>query len=438
MTQSGMMAPVEPGSEIGIFDAICADIGDEQSLEQSLSTFSSHMTRIIRVIQQATPKTLVLFDEVGAGTDPAEGAALAMSILDELLDRGALFLVTSHHGALKMYAHSHDKLQNASMEFDEETLSPTYRLLIGVPGSSHALKIARRLGMPPRVLDGALGRVGERAVEMERLITDVDRMRRELEVAQNDLKLKLAAATEKERDYNQRMTDLRSYRDEIKRKAEHQAEAVLRESKALVERTIAELRAANGVKEVATVARREIQQAHEQIKRQIDVEDLQNAPIQPGDIPALKKGDEVYFRAMRASGEVLEPPDHRGVTRVRIGEMTVTANVRDLDAPQEMPDVVSKMPKQFRQMVAEKQDHISTELDVRGQRALEALENVDKYLDDASLAGLERVYVIHGKGTGALRKALHEHLRNHPHISKYTLGKLEEGGAGVTVADLRA
>ncbi|GIX07632.1 MAG: endonuclease MutS2 [Candidatus Poribacteria bacterium] len=433
IAQSGMWIPAEPGSRVGIFDAVCADIGDEQSLEQSLSTFSSHMTRIIRILEQSTDRTLVLLDELGAGTDPTEGAALAQAILNALLQRGARVLVTTHHGALKAFAHQHPRLVNASMEFDERTLSPTYRLLVGVPGSSHALRIARRLGMPLEVLKEAETLLGAEAVSMEALLGEVERLRRELEAKERMLSERLDEARRKEEEYRRRLEDLRAFRAEVRQRAEREAEALLRESRALVEHTIAEIRRAQAAPETVRTARQRLDAKRQEVAQRVAA---QRAELLE-QAPDVQVGDRVYVRSMKALGEVVENPDEKGNVRVRVGPMTVATSVADLELrPQE--EVVRAYPKPFRALAGEKVSTIRTELDVRGLRGHEAVERVDKYLDDAALAGLETVWIIHGKGTGVLRAALHEHLQDHPLVESFRLGRPEEGGAGVTVVALKS
>jgi DNA mismatch repair protein MutS2 len=432
VAQSGMHIAVDEGSTLGVFDAIYADIGDEQSIEQSLSTFSSHMTRIIRVVKRATPNTLVLFDEVGAGTDPIEGAALATSIIDELVDRGAHVMVTTHHGALKVYAHEHDRVVNAAMQFDEASLEPTYRLIIGTPGSSHALRVTERLGMPLRVLQAARDRVGSGAVEMERLIEDVDRLRRELSAEKAALDATLEHAESKRLEHETRAEELRTHRAELKREASHEADVILRDARGLVERTVAELRRTNASKEAIATAHRDIAAAREGVRGEIA-----HAPTESTD-PAdpLLEGDLVHVKGMRADGVVLQDYPGTGSVRVRVGSLTVSVRPFEIER-REPPEQESLLPKEYRALASERRSTISPDLHVMGMRAAEALDEVDKYLDDATLSGLESVSIVHGKGTGALRRALHEYFRAHPLVGAFRLGKLDEGGAGVTMVTLR-
>ena len=432
VAQSGMHIPVEEGTTLGVFDAIYADIGDEQSIEQSLSTFSSHMTRIIRVVKHATPNTLVLFDEVGAGTDPVEGAALATSIIDELVDRGAHVMVTTHHGALKVYAHEHEKIINAAMQFDEASLAPTYRLIVGTPGSSHALRVTERLGMPLSVLETARERVGSGAVEMERLIEDVDRLRRELSAEQRELSATLERAEAKRLEHETRAEELRTHRAELKRAASEDADAILRDARGLVERTVAELRRTHASKDTIAAAHRDIAAARAGVRRE-----LAHAPTESANPAApLLEGDLVHVKGMRADGVVLHDYDGSGSVRVRLGSMTLSVRPGEIER-REPPKEDALLPKEYRTLASERRSTISGELHVMGMRAAEALDETDKYLDDATLSGLEAVAIVHGKGTGALRRALHEHFRAHPQVGAFRLGKLDEGGAGVTMITLR-
>ncbi|MBT3269581.1 endonuclease MutS2 [Candidatus Poribacteria bacterium] len=432
VAQSGMHIPVEKGTALGVFDEIYADIGDEQSIEQSLSTFSSHMTKIIRVVKEATPKALVLFDEVGAGTDPVEGAALATSIIDDLVGRGAHVMVTTHHGALKVYAHEHERIINAAMQFDEASLEPTYHLISGTPGSSHALRVTERLGMPSSVLQVARDRVGSGAVEMERLIEDVDRLRRELDAERRLVHRTLGRAEAKRTEHETRAEELRVHKADLKRRASEEADAVLRDARGLVERTVADLRRTSASKESIATAHRDIAAARVDLRGE-----LAHAPTESGDpVDPLREGDLVHIKDMRTDGVVLSDYDGSGAVRVRAGSLTVTVRRGEVER-REPSALESMLPKKYRAMASEKRSTISADLHLIGMRAGEALDETDKYLDDATLSGLDKVSIVHGKGTGALRRALHEHFRAHPQVSEFRLGTLDEGGAGVTMVTLR-
>ena len=429
MAQSGMPIPADPGSQLGVFDAVCADIGDEQSIEQNLSTFSSHMTRVIRILGQATPRTLAVLDEVAAGTDPSEGAALGAAILDELLRKGAKILVTTHHGALKLYAHERKHAANAAMTFNENDLTPTYQLRMGVPGSSRALQIARGLGMPVSVLEAAERQAGAGAVEMESMLQEVDRLQRKMESESAELEKRLRAAEARELEYKNRIDALRSQREELRRQAEGEAQAIVRGARATVERTVAEIRTTQASKESIESARAQIHEKELALER-AKQEQRRKAAEERRNLP---EGSVVYIPAMQAKGVIVDPPNESGTTRARVGQMTVTVSAAEIETREEDQAAVQELPKRFRRLAAEKRADISIEIDLRGMRALEAVEEADKYLDDASLAGLDQVSIIHGKGSGALRQALHDSLRNHPTARKYRLGTLDEGGAGVTI-----
>jgi|SaaInl4_135m_RNA_FD_contig_81_314561_length_11324_multi_5_in_0_out_0_8 DNA mismatch repair protein MutS2 len=432
MNQCGLHIPVDEGTALGVFDAIYADIGDEQSLEQSLSTFSSHMTRIIRVVKNATANTLVLLDEVGAGTDPVEGAALATSIIDELVDRGTHVMVTTHHGALKVYAHEHDQIINAAMQFDEASLAPTYRLITGTPGSSHALRVTERLGMPESVLAVARERVGSGAVEMERLIEDVDRLRRELDAEQHQLRATLERAEAKRLEHETRAEELRKNRADLRSQASREADAILRDARGLVERTVGDLRRTQASKESIATAHRDIASAREGL----DGHAGRTAEGAAEVVGKFQEGDSVHVKDMRADGVVMHDHDGSGSLRVRVGSLTLTVRPGEVEL-REPSDLDSLLPRKYRALASEKRATISGDLHVMGMRAGEALEEVDKYLDDATLSGLENVAIVHGKGTGALRRAIHDHFRAHPQVGAYRLGELDEGGAGVTMVTLR-
>ena len=390
------------------------------------------MTRVIRILGQATPRTLVALDEVAAGTDPTEGAALAAAVLDELMRKGAKILITTHHGALKLYAHDRPNAANASMAFNEQDLSPTYQLNMGAPGSSHAIQIARRLGMPEETLKAAEKSVGDGAMEMETLIQDVERLRRKMEAESAELETRLKRARAREMEYKNRVDQLRTQRDELKRQAEAQAQAIVKGARSVVERTVAEIRASQASKESIASARRQIQDTERKLEqarrseRQKAAEAMRNLP----------EGTLVYIKAMKAKGVIVDPPNESGTARARVGNMTVSVSAADMELREEDQAKIMEMPKPFRRLAAEKRANVSIELDLRGCRVFEALDEADKYLDDAALAGLEQVSIIHGKGAGALRKALHEAFQHNPNALRYRLGTLEEGGAGVTIVTL--
>ncbi|MDD4793166.1 MAG: Smr/MutS family protein, partial [Firmicutes bacterium] len=481
--------PAESGSDVAVFGKIYADIGDEQSIEQSLSTFSSHMTHIVDIIGRVDADSLVLLDELGAGTDPQEGAALAMAILETLHSIGARTVATTHYSELKVFAHTTEGLINASVEFDVETLRPTYRLSIGVPGSSNAFAIAERLGLPADVLTRARSLVGTGGQRMEMMITNLRQEHDRAEVARSDAEKLRSRYLRLKDEYDEQTRRLRSERSEIMKKARAEAEEIVQEARKESERIIAQLRATGAEQE--QVVRRFIQERaalessvsglsdipsdlsgerallDERIRTaRRDVEALREvtreltavAPASDEDATAavdafekdwddrIEPGDEVEVVALGQKGVVLEQlgPDEY---MIGIGPMRVNVNkgsIRKLRSS----GTVEPVPASSRQPArrewgsvrfeAAKATTIGTELDLRGMRVEDALLAVDKYLDDAVLAGLQRARIIHGKGTGALRDAVGEQLRGDTRIASFRFGATGEGGDGVTVVSFGA
>lgn len=436
MGQSGLHISAFDNSELAVFEEVFADIGDEQSIEQSLSTFSSHMSNIVRILDNVTNNSLVLLDELGAGTDPTEGAALAIAIIQYLHDLGVRTAVTTHYSELKVYALTADGVENASCEFDVETLRPTYRLLIGVPGKSNAFAISQRLGLPEYIINQAKEVLSHEDVRFEDVIT-------ELEIS------KKAVETEKERaeEYRREAQRLRSEAEKQKQKLEKQRERILNEAREEARRTVSDAKdeADAIVKEIRKLQRdganlNKIDDKRRQLKQKLTSMEPQSVRslsehIVPKD---LKVGDRVYIHSLGQSGIVTSPPDNSGNVMIKTGIMRVKIGIEDLsldNTKQQQPKQQSKRYSgSFRNTKAK---DISPEVDLRGMMALEAIDKLDKYLDDAYLAGLERVTIIHGKGTGALRSAVQEYLRTNSHIKSYRAGLYGEGEAGVTIAELK-
>lgn len=436
MGQSGLHISAFDNSELAVFEEVFADIGDEQSIEQSLSTFSSHMSNIVRILDNVTNNSLVLLDELGAGTDPTEGAALAIAIIQYLHDLGVRTAVTTHYSELKVYALTADGVENASCEFDVETLRPTYRLLIGVPGKSNAFAISQRLGLPEYIINQAKEVLSHEDVRFEDVIT-------ELEIS------KKAVETEKERaeEYRREAQRLRSEAEKQKQKLEKQRERILNEAREEARRTVSDAKdeADAIVKEIRKLQRdganlNKIDDKRRQLKQKLTSMEPQSVRssaehVVPKD---LKVGDRVYIHSLGQSGVVTSPPDNSGNVMIKTGIMRVKIGIEDLsldNTKQQQPKQQSKRYSGgFRNTKAK---DISPEVDLRGMMALEAIDKLDKYLDDAYLAGLERVTIIHGKGTGALRSAVQEYLRTNSHIKSYRAGLYGEGEAGVTIAELK-
>lgn len=428
MALSGMHIPAEEGSSVALFDGIYADIGDEQSIEQSLSTFSSHMLRIVRIIEKATPNSLVLLDELGAGTDPAEGAALGMAILDHFHHSlGARTIVTTHHSSLKIHAHQTPGMENASVEFDPETLRPTYKLLIGVPGRSNALQIAARLGMPREILERARGYMGEREMAVEEMLAEMDETRRRMERERAELRRRLEQAERTVKQYREMTEQLKREKEEILRRAREEAMRIVSTARRAIEKAIRDIKA-----EKASKA--SIKRAHQA------VEELKGKLIEsePGRLPQalkLSPGDPVRVKSLNAPGEVVRFRDDKGEVTLRMGSVEITVPAADVEplSPSEAERLTSPQILGIQLM---KRATVKPEINLVGCRVDEALRKLDKHLDDAFLAGLDQVRVIHGRGTGALRRAIREFLSDHPHVESFSNAAPNEGGDGVTVVRL--
>lgn len=444
MAQAGLFVPAEPGTELAVFSGIYADIGDEQSIQQSLSTFSSHMTNIVRILHTMDRRSLVLLDELGAGTDPAEGAALAMAILDHILSAGARAVATTHYSELKAFVHSRPGMQNASVEFDVHTLAPTYRLIMGLPGRSNALEIAARLGLPEPILAQARARLTHDDVRVDDLLRNLDETRRALE---GELERARELRRENERlraELEAARAELAARRQDVLDKARDEARRVVAAARREAEAVLAELRRRErqGDLEGARVVRRRLERIRAQVEE----------PALPAPVPAGKKlakeelvpGTAVWLPSLGQPGTVTEPPAADGHVGVQVGGMRVRVPWQTLEAA---PGQQAAAPPQTARragpvfqasygLVAEKRAHISPELHVRGMTVEEALDAVNKYLDDAILAGLASVRIVHGKGTGTLRRVIQDHLRTDPRVKSWRLADPAAGGHGVTVAEL--
>ena len=438
MAQSGLHIPAEFNSEIGVFDKVFADIGDEQSIEQSLSTFSSHMKNIVGILEEVGPNSLVLFDELGAGTDPTEGAALAMAILDHLLNMDIRTIATTHYSQLKIYALTTDRVKNASVEFDVETLSPTYRLLIGVPGKSNAFEISKRLGLQSYIIEYAKSLVSRENVEFEDVLQAIDRDRRVIEESKQEAeKLKEEVRRLKE-ELELEKEKIKSSREKIITQAREEARRILRSAKEESEGIIKELRNISSEIERDKLIR--IQDMQEKMRKNLDeVEsqlsgDILNVKANK-EIKNLKVGETVEVMSLKQTGTVLELPDEEGNVLVQIGIMKVKVNKSTLRRADQAEE--EKAKTRTSKMIRSKSSHVKNEIDLRGKTLDEALLELDKYIDDAYLAGLTEAYIIHGKGTGVLREGIKSYLKGHKHIKSYRTGNYNEGGTGVTVIELK-
>lgn len=437
MMMSGLHVPAERGTRLAIFEDIFCDIGDEQSISQNLSTFSSHMTNIVRIVLAASPRSLVLLDELGAGTDPAEGAALAMSILEYLQAAGAKTIATTHYSELKTFAYTRERTENASVEFDVETLRPTFRLLIGLPGASNAFEISHRLGLPDPIIERARSFLSREDLRVDELIRQIEAKRivLEEELRRADEERRRVRAAKEE--YEARLRDLAAREQRTLERAQQQALEVLTRARREAEEVIKELRAAAATgearerEEAIQRARARLREARSEVAAPRDETVAMWGPA-PAD---LKPGEAVEIRSLRQVGYVLSAPAADGQVLVQAGIMKIKVSLSDLQRVSESIKAPVKRPAG--DGVGSGIETISPEIDLRGLTADDAALRLDKYLDDAYLAGLASVRIIHGKGTGALRQAVRAQLQAHPHVKGQRPGALSEGGDGVTVAELK-
>ena len=421
MGQAGLHIPALDRSELSVFEEVYADIGDEQSIEQSLSTFSSHMTNVVSFIEKADPKSLVLFDELGAGTDPTEGAALAISILNYLQKQGIRAMATTHYSELKVYALSTPGVENASCEFDVETLRPTYRLLIGVPGKSNAFDISSKLGLPSYIIDDAKKQISQEKERMEiaRYKTEVEDLKKQLETKQEKL--------------NQQ-------RDRILREANEQAHAILRDAKEYADQTIKDFnkfgKANISIKEMEN-KRQDLRKKMNKVESNMSRKEKKvTGNLKPSD---LHLGDGVKVLSLNLKGTVSTLPDAKGYLLVQMGIMRSKIHISDLVLLQE--ETVISAPNMQRTSAGKikmsKSSSVGIEINLLGRTVDEAIAELDKYLDDAYLAHIPSVRVVHGKGTGALRKGIHNYLRRVKYVSSFHLAEFGEGDAGVTIVNFK-
>ena len=433
MAQSGLHIPAEHGSEVAIFDHVFADIGDDQGIEQSLSTFSSHITKIAGMLKtvETADYSLVLLDEIGAGTDPTEGTALGMAILDWLSERKVNTIVTTHYGALKAYAHAQRTMENASMEFDATTLRPTYRLQIGIPGSSNAINIASQLGIPPEILDQAQNLMGKNIVAVEDLLVELQQKKEKIEADERHLQDKLRDADERYEKYTGLLQTLETDSETLKQQAENEARQIVVDARRTVENLIAEIRREQASKESV----KKVLSKTETAKKQKKQEQPEKQPKRP--TVKVNAGDKVRIKRLNKFAEVISVKS-RGKKPIQIlmGTMRMHVDYHEID---------SVHPKQKHANLStsvldiqySKANTVSGELDIHGLRAAEAADEVRKYLDNAVLAGLPSVRILHGRGTGALRQIVREALQEYPYIANYQYAPFNEGGEGVTVATFK-
>ncbi|MBM7838517.1 DNA mismatch repair protein MutS2 [Alkalihalobacillus xiaoxiensis] len=433
MAQSGLHIPADDETELAVFEHIFADIGDEQSIEQSLSTFSSHMKNIVSILKEMNANSLVLFDELGAGTDPTEGAALAISILDYVYKRGALAAATTHYSELKGYAYNREGALNASVEFDVETLRPTYRLLVGVPGRSNAFAISRRLGLSEDVIEQAKLQIDSEATQVEKMIASLEDSQKSAEKERSKAETIRKEAAVLKSELEAKVKEFDQLKDGLMEEAERKAAKAIADAKEEADVIISELRDMQkqglSVKEHKLIdAKKHLEEAAPKLlnKKQRQVKRVAEKAKQ-----TPKPGDEVKVISFNQKGSVIKQINESEF-QVQLGIMKMTVNVNDMQVVEKAPE-----PTKSITTIWGNQAHVKPELDLRGERYEDAMRKIEKYIDDALLAGYHHVSLIHGKGTGALRKGVKQYVANHPRIKSARDGGSNEGGLGNTVVELK-
>lgn len=440
MGQAGLHIPALDRSELSVFHDVYADIGDEQSIEQSLSTFSSHMTNIVSFLKHVDEHSLVLFDELGAGTDPTEGAALATAILDHLHKRHIRTMATTHYSELKVYALSTEGVENACCEFDVETLRPTYHLLIGIPGKSNAFAIAGKLGLPKEIIDEARTKLTEQDESFEDLLTDLESGRRTIEKEQAEIAAYKRELEALKQEAKRKQEKLEEQKERILREANEKAHAILAEAKETADETMRNFHKFGK----ANISAAEMEREREKIRKKMEaarsgMSTQAQKPHKQHKPSDFKLGESVKVLSMNLTGTVSSLPDSKGNVTVQMGILRSQVHISDLEIIEEKPSYLQKTSRQTGKgkVKMSKSLSVSTEINLLGKTVDEAIAELDKYLDDASLAHLSSVRIVHGKGTGALRSGIHNYLRRQKHIKSFRLGAFGEGDAGVTIAELK-
>lgn len=440
MVQAGLHVPAAEGTEMSVFERVFADIGDEQSIEQSLSTFSSHMTNIVKIIAESDHRSLVLFDELGAGTDPTEGAALAMAILERLHDTGAITVATTHYSELKVYALTTEGVENACCEFDVETLRPTYNLLIGVPGKSNAFAISKKLGLQENILERAKEFLSQEEVQFEDILLSIEKNRSETEKEKMKAESYRREIEGLKKELEEQKHKLGTQKEKLLRDAKEEARRILTEAKQDADNLLQEMRKAAEEQEAA-LRNKAAEEVKAKLRSKINnIEESLSESVLPRQgymkpPENLKPGDSVLIVNLNKKGTVVTPPDKDGEAVIQAGIMKVNVHVTNLKLIEEQASEVHRAGSG--KIGVSKSMTISTQVDIRGANVDEAVEKIDKFLDDASIAGLPEVMIIHGKGTGALRSGVHQFLKSNSHVRAFRLGKYGEGETGVTVVELK-
>ena len=439
MTQSGLHIPADYGSSMCVYDNVFADIGDEQSIEQSLSTFSSHMTKIVGILNEVTNDSLVIFDELGAGTDPVEGAALAIAILEDVNMAGAKCIATTHYSELKNYALTKNRVENAAVEFDVNTLSPTYKLLIGVPGKSNAFEISRKLGLRDYIIDRAKEFINTENIELEDVLQNVEKSRIKAEEERAEAEQLKKEIEKVKEEYDRKLEKLTLSREKMMERARSEAFSITRQAKEEADNILKELRqmemqmASKEKNQKIEALRREL--ADSMGKLQPSVKSMIVPKVSNKEIKDLKSGDEVKVITLNQDGTVISVDKKKKEAVVQIGIMKMTLPFKALQIAQK--DKKSIVTKSTRKIISSKSGSVKSEVDLRGMNLEEAIMEVDKYLDDACVAGLETVTIIHGVGTGVLKKGLQDVLKKNKHVKSQRPGQYGEGGMGVTIVEIK-
>lgn len=440
MAQSGLHIPASERSTLPIFSNVFADIGDEQSIEQSLSTFSSHMKNIVEILSKADENSLVLLDELGAGTDPTEGAALAISILENLKSRGTCTMATTHYNELKKYALSTSGVENASMEFDITTLSPTYRLAIGIPGKSNAFEISKKLGIDESIIDRASELIEGRDMEFENVISAIEADKKKAEDERDEAIMINASMKKKQEELERRTEELKEKKEKIIADAREEARSIIRDARETAKEVQKELRELSKVDNLAernkklAKSKKRLKEGEDKYAHRV-IKKVNNNPV---DADELKIGDRVKVLTLDQNGEILSLPDAKGDVQVQIGIMKANININDLMLIVDGTEKKRKpKPAKYGSMYKTKLSNVSASINVQGQNLDDALIEVDRYLDDVFIAGLETVTIIHGRGEGILKNGIRAMLKKHKSVASFHAGKYNEGGEGVTIVTMK-
>lgn len=439
MTQAGLHIPAGDSTEMPIFHKIFADIGDEQSIEQSLSTFSSHMTNIVDIVENSDRNTLILLDELGAGTDPTEGAALAISVLEYLYGKGSKTIATTHYTELKKYAIATFGVENASMEFDVETLSPTYKLSIGTPGRSNAFEISKKLGLSNDIIDNAKGLLEKGDIEFEDVISSIEKDRKAAEEERDEAILINLEMKKQREQFEKDRKKLDEQKSIILSKAKEEAREMIKEAKEFAEQIQKDLKELEKYENTSDrnrtfeETRRKIKDASDKYREKIIIEENPN-PVKANE---LKLGDRVKVLSLDQKGNIISLPDDRNEVQVQLGLLKINVNLDNISKIQDGAGKKDNKKSRYGSLYRSKAQAITPSINVRGRLLDDAVMDVDKYLDDAYIAGLKEVTIIHGRGEGVLREGLHAMFKSHKHVEKFRKGAYNEGGDGVTIVQLK-